>query len=61
MKAVVRLVWSYFTGTPVLRAFTIGGLILMAIDFYILTTQPQSGEKLWLAILGSSSSSSAAR
>ena len=52
MKSVVRLVWSYFTGTPVLRAFTIGGLIMLAIDFYILTTQPQSGEKLWLAILG---------
>ena len=52
MKAVARLVWSYFTGTPVLRAFTIGGLILMAIDFYILATQPQSGEKLWLAMLG---------
>ena len=52
MKAVARLVWSYFTGTPVLRAFTIGGLTLMAIDFYILATQPQAGEKFWLAILG---------
>ena len=52
MKAVARLVWSYFTGTPVLRVFTIGGLILMAIDFYILVTQPHSGEKFWLAILG---------
>ena len=29
MKAVARLVCSYFTGTPVLRAFTIGGLALM--------------------------------
>ncbi len=52
MKAVARLVWAYFTGTPVLRAFTIGGSILLAIDFYILATQPQSGKKLWLAILG---------
>jgi membrane-bound ClpP family serine protease len=52
MKAVARLVWSYFTGTPVLRACTIGGLILMAIDFCILLTQPNSGEKHWLAILG---------
>lgn len=52
MKAVARLVWSYFTGTPVLRAFTIGGSILLAVDFYILTTQRQSGEKFWLAILG---------
>jgi hypothetical protein len=52
MKAVVRLVWSYFMGTPVLRACTIVGLFLMTIDFYILMTQPHSGEKLWLGILG---------
>jgi len=52
MKAVARLVWSYFTGTPVLRACTIGGLVLMIVDFYILMTQPHSGEKLWLAVMG---------
>jgi hypothetical protein len=52
MKAVARLVWSYFTGTPVLRAFTIGGLLLLGIDFYFVITQPRSDEKLWLAMLG---------
>jgi hypothetical protein len=52
MKAVARLVWLYFTGTPVLRAFTIAGLILLAIDFYMLMTRPDSGEMLWIAVLG---------
>lgn len=52
MKAVARLVWSYFTGTPVLRGFTIAGLILLAINFYILLTQLRSGEKHWVAIFG---------
>jgi hypothetical protein len=52
MKAVARLVWSYFTGTPVLRAFAIGGLALLAIDFYLVATQPKSDDRLWIAILG---------
>jgi len=52
MKAVARLVWTYFTGTLVSRVFTSGGLILMTVDFCILITQPRSGEKLWLAMLG---------
>lgn len=52
MRAVARLVWSYFAATKKLRAFTIVGLILLVIDFQILLNQPSSGEKLWLAILG---------
>jgi len=52
MKAVARLVWSYFTGSPVLRAFTLIGSTLLLIDFYLLMTQPWSDEKLWLAIVG---------
>ena len=52
MKAVARLVWSYFTGAPALRALSIVGLILIVIDFYILMTQPHSGDMLWIAILG---------
>jgi len=52
MKAVARLVWAYFTGTPVLRACTIVGLALIAIDLYVVATQPGSGQKLWLAVLG---------
>ena len=52
MKAVARLIWSYFMGAPVLRAFTIAGLILFVINLYVLATQPQSGDKLWSAIFG---------
>jgi len=52
MKAVARLVYSYFMGAPVTRAFTIVGLVLLAIDFYMLTALPQSGGTLWAAILG---------
>jgi len=52
MKAVARLVWTYFTGTPVLRACTFTGLALIALDLYFVLTQPASGEKLWLAFLG---------
>ena len=52
MKAVARLVYSYFAGSPVLRVLTLLGLGLIAIDFYILMAQPHSGDKLWIAILG---------
>jgi MFS family permease len=52
MKAVARLVWTYFMGTPVLLAFTFAGLILIAVDCYILLTQPHSGDLLWIAVLG---------
>jgi hypothetical protein len=52
MRAVLRLVWSYFTATPVLRACSIVGLSLMALDFYFVATRPRSGEQLWLAVLG---------
>jgi MFS family permease len=52
MKAIARLVFSYFTGSPVLRACTIGGLALMALDFYFVLTQPWSDHQIWFAILG---------
>ncbi len=52
MKAIARLVWSYFTCTPVIRAFTFGGLAVMALAFFILMTRAQSGPLLWLAIVG---------
>ncbi len=52
MKAVARLVFSYFTGSPVLRACTVGGLALVVLDFYLVVTRPWSDEQVWLAILG---------
>lgn len=52
MRAVLRLVWQYFMGTPVNRAFTLAGLAIQAFALYVLTTRAQSGAMLWIAILG---------
>ena len=53
MKAVARLVWSYFTGTPMLRAFTIAGSILLCRRLLHPDRRSRSpSDKLWLAILG---------
>jgi hypothetical protein len=52
MKAVARLVWSYFMGSALMRTLTVIGLVLLAVDLYILTTQPRSGEMLWIGIFG---------
>jgi MFS family permease len=52
MKAVMRLVWQYFMGTPMNRGFTLIGLAIQAVAFYVLTTQAQSGEMLWVATFG---------
>lgn len=52
MKAVMRLVWQYFMGTPVNRGFTLSGLGLLTIAFYLLMTQGQSGATFWLLGLG---------
>ena len=52
MRTVFRLVYTYFTATPVWRALTLGGIALWLLALYILTTQAQSAEKLWLGIVG---------
>jgi hypothetical protein len=52
MKAVARLVYSYFMGSLATRLLTIGGLVVIVVSLYILTTQPQSGEMLALAAVG---------
>lgn len=52
MKAVARLVWTYFTGTPLNRVFTIGGLALMAIAGFVLGTREKAGEMVSIVILG---------
>jgi len=52
MRAVLRLVYTYFTATPVLRAFTIGGLASWAISLYMLTTQAQSTAKVAVGMTG---------
>jgi len=52
MKAVARLVWSYFMGSVLTRTLTIIGAVLLGADLCILATQPESGEMLWLGIFG---------
>jgi hypothetical protein len=52
MKAVARLVWTFFTGTPLNRVFTIGGLALMVIGGFVLGTRAKSGEMVSIVVLG---------
>jgi hypothetical protein len=52
MKAVARLVWSYFMGSLVTRICTFAGIALIVAAAYILVTQPQSDATLWFAIIG---------
>ena len=52
MKAVARLVWSYFMGSVLTRTLTLIGAALLAVDVAILLTQPRSGEMLWVGIFG---------
>jgi hypothetical protein len=52
MRAVLRLVYSYFTCTPVIRAFTVGGLALILISLYVVTSLPQSEQMLAFAFAG---------
>jgi hypothetical protein len=52
MRTVLRLVWSYFTGTPITRAFTFGGVALMLLAFIVLMTRSQSAGLLWMAVVG---------
>lgn len=53
MKAVVRLIWSCFTCTPLLRAFTFGGAASFVGSCIIMWRLPQSGASLALAALSS--------
>jgi hypothetical protein len=48
MNAVLRLVYTYYSGTPALKAFSAAGVILTAVTFVLLRTQPQS---LFLGVL----------
>ena len=50
MKAVLRLIWAYFTCTPLLRALTGSGVISVAASLLLLAYHPQSGATLTLAM-----------
>lgn len=46
MNAVARLVWLYFTGTPMTRALTFCGILSCLISLYVVSYLPQS-ETRW--------------
>ena len=50
MKAVLRLIWSYFTCTPLLRVFSGIGVMSVAGSLLLLRYLPQSGATLTLAL-----------
>ena len=50
MKAVLRLIWSYFTCTPLLRVFSGIGVLSVAGSVLLLRYLPQSGATLTLAL-----------
>ena len=52
MNAVARLVLSYFTCTPVLRAFSGLGLAVILVEVYLVGHYPQGDALLWPAALG---------
>jgi len=52
MKTVARLVLSYFTCTPVLRAFSGLGLMVILVMAYVVVHFPQREALLWPAPLG---------
>ncbi len=53
MKAVIRLLWSYFTCTPLLRGFTFGGAAALIGSCVVMWCLPQSGLSLAVAALSS--------
>jgi hypothetical protein len=52
MNAVVRLMWVYFTGTPMTRALTVCGILSCLISLYVVTYLPQSEHMLAFAWVG---------
>ena len=52
MKAIARLVLSYFTCTPVLRVFTAVGLVTILVSAYVVQRHSQGDALLWFVFLG---------
>lgn len=53
MRAVIRLLWSYFTCTPLLRGFSFGGAAALVGSCIAMWRLPQSGLSLAVAALSS--------
>jgi hypothetical protein len=47
MRAIARLVYTYFTGTPALRAFSAAGVLSILCAALALYCLPQSGLTMW--------------
>jgi hypothetical protein len=54
MKAVMRLIYTYFSGTPAQKVFSAVGLALIAVTYLLMRTTPSSDPSV-LALVGSAS------
>jgi hypothetical protein len=54
MKAVLRLIYTYFSGTPAQKVFSALGLALIAVTYVLMRTTPSSNPSV-LALVGSAS------
>jgi hypothetical protein len=52
MSTVLRLVFTFFTGTPITRGLTIGGLLLFGASILSVTYLPQTAYLLAFALVG---------
>jgi hypothetical protein len=52
MRTVLRLVFTFFTGTPIARALTIAGLALFGASILTVTYLPQTAYMLAFALVG---------
>lgn len=52
MKAVLRLIYTYFTCTPALKVFSAVGAVLVVVCTVLLATVPQSGFLAGFAFVG---------
>ena len=52
MKAVLRLVRTYFLGTVMSRVLTVGGILLCLVSLYVVLNLPQSPQMLAFAMSG---------
>jgi hypothetical protein len=55
MNAVLRLVYTYFAGTPAQKIFSAVGLLLSVVTYVLLRTQPQSDFLSVLALVAAAS------
>ena len=52
MSTVLRLVFTFFTGTPITRGLTIAGLVLFGASILTVTYLPQTAHMLAFALVG---------